>query len=265
MSNPIICFYLDGTLFDPQGRIHSRDIAILTSESEINFIIATGRSLQSVRAMFTKNDLFADARIPFPLVLLNGSVIYEQSKKLAGYFPFSSETQPQLIEIIQNFPQVSFYLFDVTETHLLWPTAFALDSAERFAMQSRPYKNDDSHYNFSKIMCVSEDNDLLQKIAQIIQDLEVEVSFSMEMLLEVTPQGIDKGSGLRQLLSLLNKTTENLFVAGDGENDLPLFDMAHYSFTPANSPEPVRIYADDIINTGKRGLLTQMLEKAGYL
>jgi hypothetical protein len=265
MSNPIICFDLDGTLFDPQGRIHPRDIAILTSESEINFIIATGRSLQSVRAMFTKNDLFTDVRIPFPLVLQNGSVIYKHNEILAGFFPFSSDTQSQLIEIIRNFPQISFYLFGVKETHLLWSTAFGLDSAERFGMQSRPYQNNGTNYNFSKIMCVSEDNDLMKKLAQIIQDLEVEISFSMETLLEITPQGIDKGSGLGQLLSLLNKTTVNLFFAGDGENDLPLFDTAQYSFAPAKSPEIVRIYADEIIDTGKRGLLTPMLEKAGYL
>jgi Cof subfamily protein (haloacid dehalogenase superfamily) len=265
MSNPIICFDLDGTLFDPQGRIHPRDIAILTSKSEINFIIATGRSLQSLRAMFIKNGLFTDIRIPYPLVLQNGSVIFEQNEILAGYFPFSSDTQHQLIEIIQNFPQISFYLFDVKETHLLWPTAFALDSAERFGMQFRPYKNDDSNCIFSKVMCVSEDNDLLQNFAQIIQDLEIEISFSMETLLEITPQGIDKGSGLGQLLSLMNKTTGNLYVAGDGENDLPLFDTAQYSFAPVTSPEPVSVYADDIIDTGKRGLLTPMLEKAGYL
>jgi Cof subfamily protein (haloacid dehalogenase superfamily) len=265
MSNPIICFDLDGTLFDSQGRIHLRDHAILTSESEINFIIATGRSLQSVRAMFSKNALFTDVLIPFPLVLQNGSVIYKHNEKLAGYFPFSSDTQHKLIDIIQNFPQISFYLFDVKETHLLWPTAFGLNSAERFAMQSRPYKNDCSNYNFSKIMCVSEDKNLLQKLSQILQDLEVEISFSMETLLEITPQGIDKGTGLGQLLSLLNKTTVNLFVAGDGENDLPIFDTAQYSFAPANSPEPVRVCADDIIDTSKRGLLTPMLEKAGYV
>ena len=265
MPNSIICFDLDGTLFDSQGRIHPRDITILTSESEINFIIATGRSLQSVRAMFTKNGLFADILIPYPLVLQNGSVIYKHNEKLAGYFPFASDTQHKLIDIIQNFPQISFYLFDVKETHLLWPTAFGLDSAERFGMQSRPYKNDESNCIFSKIMCVSEDNALLQKLAQIIQDLEIEISFSMETLLEITPQGIDKGSGLGQLLSLLNKTNGTLFVAGDGENDLPLFDTAQYSFAPATSPEPVRVYADDIIDTGKSGLLTHMLEKARYL
>ena len=154
-------------------------------------------------------------------------------------------------------------MFDVKETHLLWPTAFALDSAERFAMQSKPYKNDGSNYNFSKIMCVSEDDNLLHKLAQIIQHLEVEISFSMETLLEITPQGIDKGSGLMQLLSLLNKTTVNLFIAGDGENDLPLFDTAQYSFAPANSPDPVRVCADDIIDTNKHGLLTPILEKVG--
>ena len=133
--------------------------------------------------MFTKNDLFTDVRIPFPLVLQNGSVIYKHNEKLAGYFPFTSDTQHKLIDIIQNFPQISIYLFDVKETHLLWPTTFGLDSAERFAMQFRPYKNDGSNYNFSKIMSVSEDNDLLQELAQIIQGLEVEISFSMETLL----------------------------------------------------------------------------------
>ena len=136
-----------------------------------------------MRAMFTKNSLFTDVRIPFPLVIQNGSVIYEQNEKLAGYFPFTSDTQHQLIDIIQNFPQISFYLFDVKDTHLLWPTAFALDSAERFAMQSKPYKNDGSNYNFSKIMCVSKDKNRLQELAQIIQGLEVEISFSMETLL----------------------------------------------------------------------------------
>lgn len=84
MSKPIICFDLDGTLFDSQGRIHTRDLSILTSESVFNFIIATGRSLQSVRAVFTKNGLFTDVRIPFPLVLQNGSVIYKHNEKLAG-------------------------------------------------------------------------------------------------------------------------------------------------------------------------------------
>ncbi|MCK5642315.1 MAG: HAD hydrolase family protein [Gammaproteobacteria bacterium] len=66
-------------------------------------------------------------------------------------------------------------------------------------------------------------------------------------------------------MSLLNKTTVNLFIAGDGENDLPLFDTAQYSFAPANSPEPVRVDADDIIDTSIRGLLTPILEKAGYV
>ena len=76
MSSPIISFDLDGVLLEPQSMIHPHDIAILTIKSESNFVIATGLSLQSVRAKFTKNGLFTDVCISFLLVLQNGSVIY---------------------------------------------------------------------------------------------------------------------------------------------------------------------------------------------
>ena len=50
MAKPIICFDLDGTLVDEDGRIHPQDIEILRTETRVHFIPATGPHLRRGRA-----------------------------------------------------------------------------------------------------------------------------------------------------------------------------------------------------------------------
>jgi hydroxymethylpyrimidine pyrophosphatase-like HAD family hydrolase len=52
-------------------------------------------------------------------------------------------------------------------------------------------------------------------------------------------------------------------VAGDGENDLTLFEMATLSFAPLDSPPAIRTRADRVLDVRKEGLLAPILEEIG--
>ena len=87
MRLPILCFDLDGTLLDVDACIHLNDIKLLTAfQPSALFIACTGQPLSSVRRTFTRNGLFNDQKIPFPLVLQNGSLIFGSDEEFLAYY-----------------------------------------------------------------------------------------------------------------------------------------------------------------------------------
>jgi hydroxymethylpyrimidine pyrophosphatase-like HAD family hydrolase len=80
---------------------------------------------------------------------------------------------------------------------------------------------------------------------------------------ELTPTGIDKGRMLLNLLDGMGLRDAKLFVAGDGENDLSLFDVADVSFCPEGSVTAVKEKANNIIDVTQTGLLGPMFAHVG--
>ncbi len=70
------------------------------------------------------------------------------------------------------------------------------------------------------------------------------VSPSAPYFLEVMPRGIDKASGLKQLLSLLGLTRENLAAFGDGMNDRPMLEYAAVGVAMENGAPALKAAAD---------------------
>ncbi|MBX6376933.1 MAG: HAD-IIB family hydrolase [Clostridia bacterium] len=61
---------------------------------------------------------------------------------------------------------------------------------------------------------------------------------------DVTPAGIDKGSGLRALLAQLDIGADAVLGIGDGGNDLPLLALVGFRAAPANALPRVRAAVD---------------------
>lgn len=70
------------------------------------------------------------------------------------------------------------------------------------------------------------------------------VSLSAPYFLEVMPEGIDKASGLRQLLSLLGLTRESLAAFGDGMNDMSMLEYAAVGVAMENGAPALKAAAD---------------------
>lgn len=60
--------------------------------------------------------------------------------------------------------------------------------------------------------------------------------------------GIDKGSGVRHLLSLLNIKREDVACIGDGANDVPMFEACGFRIAMGNSEGILKQRADHIVS-----------------
>jgi len=260
MTLPILCFDLDGTLLDHHGRIHPRDVTLLADPNPpARFVPATGRSLGSVRRTFARNGLFAGQKIPFPLILQNGSILYAGGEQLVDYLPFAPEVQSTLVDLAGQYPQVAFLFMGLEEIHVLNTGSFGESEIQRFELEVESFRQGSRSLPFGKAMFISRSSNDLAAIGAAIQDLPVEAAFSMPTALELTPLGVDKGRGLQRLCSELGLDHTAIYVAGDGENDLPMLRLARVSFAPVNALEVVRQQVKTILEVSETGLLGPML------
>lgn len=75
---------------------------------------------------------------------------------------------------------------------------------------------------------------------------EAVIARSTPYFLEVTPQGVDKASGIRAMLQTLNLPCEQAVACGDGCNDIPMLRAAGFSVAMGNAPQEVKKHADFI-------------------
>jgi hydroxymethylpyrimidine pyrophosphatase-like HAD family hydrolase len=112
-------------------------------------------------------------------------------------------------------------------------------------------------------MCIAESPQLLQTFAADVIELELEASYSIPTVFEITSPGVDKGRGLTTLLPALSLNDPRIVAVGDGGNDLPLFEVADLALAPSTSPATVRDQADGVVDTEACGLMAPVLEIVG--
>jgi Cof subfamily protein (haloacid dehalogenase superfamily) len=257
--DPCFCFDLDGTLLDEDGRIHPNDINLLSKFEDFKFVVTTGRSRESVRRSFNTNGLFINSIIPIPMVLLNGSLIYASNERFISYHPFTPDIQSELLKTINQFTDITFLLLDVDNIHIINPTQFGMQACTNFEFITTPFSGEDASLSLSKLMCISPAIVELDEFSTLLSELPIEIAMSMDYVMEITPSGINKAFGLQQLISDSQIENRNIIAAGDGGNDVPLFNLAYLSFVPENAPVHIKGYADLLINRSESGILSPMI------
>jgi HAD superfamily hydrolase (TIGR01484 family) len=260
---PIVCFDFDGTLVDAEGRIHPSDVAILGAAIQATLVPATGRPLHAVRSTLVQHGLFADRPLPFSLVLEGGAVVYDAGERVRAEFAFDPDVQHALTDAMLAAPRITFLVFSTDRVFELWPSEPGDRMIDRFALQTAPFAAEQREMPWTKVVSIARTPDPLREFATGTSALPLERAFSLPTVLELTRAGVDKGLGLDVLLDC-HKPHGTIAAAGDGENDLPLFDRATVTFAPADSPPTIRARADHVFDPA-RGVLTPILRTLGLL
>jgi Cof subfamily protein (haloacid dehalogenase superfamily) len=263
---PIIVFDLDGTLINQQGGINPMDVALLVlPEPPAVFVPATGRSMYGLRKLFQLSGIFNGSPIPYPLILQNGSLVYNRGEQKLLFSPFDPVIQTDLINLCNANPSATYLLFGENSIRTLHPNQFGTAETEKYLLFPEEYNAGGPFIPLSKIMCLSEDPDYLKGFMNKAKRLGIEVSMSNPTLLEMNPLGITKGTGLELLVEHNQWKRDEVYCAGDAGNDLDMFKKFPNSFAPETSPESIRACAAHVIDTEECGLFTPILEfiKAG--
>ncbi|NPV77521.1 MAG: HAD family phosphatase [Anaerolineae bacterium] len=259
----VITFDLDGTLFHPRRGIHPEDFRLLCSEQPYWFAPATGRPLHSTRALLAQSGLFKDLKLPFPLILQNGAVLYGPREELLSHADLSPAVLEELADRLKNRNHVTILFNLIDAFSPLRVTPFGEECIRRYAFRVQPSPWPEKKPACSKIMCLCEDRAPLEEIFYDTKDLPLERAFSMDSILEFTAAGVNKGSGLQKLLEALEADNLPLLAAGDGENDLEMLKKADISFAPLSSPAEIRRQANRVVDTAQTGLLPAMIAALG--
>ena len=114
-------------------------------------------------------------------------------------------------------------------------------------------------YQFSKAMCFSNDPEILKTLREAIRPLAVGTYQSLPYAIEVCPPGVNKANGIKQLFKLLGLEDYRLYAVGDSENDLPMLELAHFSYAPTTAEGEIRARVEHVIDAGKNGVLGAIL------
>jgi Cof subfamily protein (haloacid dehalogenase superfamily) len=260
----IICVDFDGTLVDDDGFIHPTDVEILANERSAAFVPATGRPLHAVRRTFERYGLFTGHPIPFPLILENGAAVYSENEMLRSQRSFDPELQDELMRVVRASERASFILFSLNEARLVRANETLWAMVRRFDLDPQPFELDQKlSLSLSKVAVTAEDPESLHAFQAEIAELPLEQTYSLPDVLELTPVGVHKGGGLSILLEDAGRHDTEVVVAGDGENDLALFDLATLSFAPESSPPAIQARADHVLDLREEGLLAPILREIG--
>lgn len=258
---PVLAFDMDGTLLSRQDGIHPRDMELLTMpDPPAVFVPATGRSLFAIRQIFRSYGAFKERTIPFPMVLQNGSLIYNPGEEKLRSVTLDLDVQTRLIGLFKQEPRIAFLFFFEDRLRMLNDTPFGRTSTSRYMYEPEPFDTETETEMSSKIICLSDDGSLLQEIREKLRGFPVEAEFSLPTILELNAAGVNKGAGLEFLSEYNGWDKKRVFCAGDGDNDIEMFRKFENSFTPESSPDRIKEKAKFVIDARTEGLFTPMLE-----
>lgn len=262
MTIKAIALDMDGTLLDDHNSISEKLVGLIGAlrKENIRIFIATGRTKKEIKDVLPEN-LHVDG-----FVTANGMSCFTNTKEISQH-----TLQANLVKnVLDNARERSLYY----EVHPKDGNRFALKDDKEIleAEMNKPkpetllnnelnsrleaiqqeiewvdkitYEGNLKVYFFS--MSPEVINNWKNKLWELKQQTDLSLSSSSLHNVEIMVNNVSKATGIEMLLREYNLSHKNLMAIGDGENDLPMFDLAAYAVAMQNAENVVKEMADDI-------------------
>ena len=238
----MITIDLDGTLLRSDGSVSDRTVRTLQAARDKGVVvaIATGRMYQTARPY---GERLGDS----PLLLFAGGLIETlESKKILFQQVIPREWAQELADLARRRGwQLQTYIDDVLRAARddEW-----IRDYERITHSKACICGDDFYHvqgDCNKLLSRGGHDDLVARKALIEKTFpgRFNVLFSAPTFLEIMPQGVDKGEGIRRLGELYGIGTDEIMALGDSQNDLDMLKAAGFPVAMANAAEEVKAAA----------------------
>lgn len=94
-----------------------------------------------------------------------------------------------------------------------------------------------------------------------LSDLPLDYTFAETTSLEVTPQGVSKGTGLADLCSVLGISIAEAIGVGDAFNDVPMLKMAGLGVAMGNSNKEALQAADVVVGDNDHDGIAEVIDR----
>ncbi len=257
-ENVLILTDFDGTFANDNSEITDDNIEAIdyfTSNGGL-FSVSTGRTYQGFHKY---NKRYINA----PVLLANGAMAYDYEKKSFVFFDgLKEEGINSINKLLSAFPEITVEMYPFNETYAINLT----DTSHRhFSSQGIEYKvitsPEQAPVPWAKVMLACGETDP-RSVHKFIDENIPDISYikTTGEFIEVLAKGVDKGSGLLKMASLLSVNQKDTYAVGDGLNDVEMLVAAGKSFVPDNASESVKKYADYIVRNNNKGAIAHVIE-----
>lgn len=264
----LVALDVDGTILHEDETLSPNVVAAIQSARDAGHLVtlATGRAWEHSRPILTALDIQ-----PEYVVCANGAVILRRDPSdPEGYRRELVETfdpMPVLRRIKDALPDGRFMVEDevgrrfYTEGMHEWN----LDGATMVEFEGL------GEVVATRVVCVSPDHSV-DEFLRVVESAglhQVSYSIGWTAWLDIAPEGVNKGTALEHVREWLGVPQQRVFVAGDGRNDIEMFEWAAQhgrSVAMGQAPAEVTEVATEITGTvTDDGLATALRTLPGVL
>jgi len=236
----LIALDLDGTLLDDEKRVtvETRKTIKRAVDSGITVMFSTGRGVQ------TAESIWQELELESPIVLLNGAEIWEAPGRLRNRTFLSRESIRFLHEMTLSYG-AGYWGYSVES--LTGGSDWTVEMFER---------------DWMKFGIKHDSLEIVQEIRQRLVRLgTMQITGSSPLNVEISPKGITKESGVREICEMLGIEMSEVMAVGDSDNDVTLLKAAGISVAMGNAEEHVKAIADVITSSNNEDGVARAIEQ----
>lgn len=241
----MIAMDMDGTLLNDAGGISPDNVSALLKAQEKGVIIAgaSGRFPSNVSL------IFKDYGFNGPIVGTNGAEIMNRP---LGRMIFTKPMAPAAARAVQEILEehrAEYFMFSpylvttsspnaIHHTELSFGRRILDEGGVHYAHGPQAVLETLEKVIYKYYVC---DNGALPRLREALRLIPgIFLTKSGENNIEIMPEGVDKGTGVRWLARYLGIPMENVMTLGDQDNDLPMLMAAGYGVAMGNAPDAVK-------------------------
>ena len=267
----LIASDFDGTIANSQSEItaDTKEAIKYFIKEGGKFTVCTGRTKEGFHN-------FDNQIMNIPVLVANGAMAYDYENDEV-FMALAMEDKIKCTEVLKKMadfcPTLGIEFYTVThKTTCYRPNN---ENIEHFDFLKIPFTEIDSlenqEYPIIKALGIAEPKELkkLQNFLDTIDMGEIEYIPTDFERLELHKKGINKGTGVLKLASLYGIDKKDVYVIGDGDNDVDMLSLIE-SFCPENGTEKSKNATAHIVRSNDDGAVKHVIEilteryKCGY-
>lgn len=249
---------MDGTLLNDKRVISDEDkrsIQYFIDNGGL-FTIATGRMLPAA-SRFAR-----ELNLSLPIILYNGSKVYDYSKEeiIKEYF-LEEERKDVINKILNSRSDIGIEVYSEENIYIFNDCRYTKRFTGKGYNVIYDINEDVWKRRWTKILVVG-DKESLDEIEEGFKekyDSEIPIR-SGENFLEVVPRYTSKGNALKDLIDSYNLNDMKIITVGDNMNDKELIEEAHYGFVVSNGNEKLKESSNYIAPSNNNDPITYIVK-----
>lgn len=243
---------LDGTLLIDNFKTSQENINAIQNamDSGINFVPTTGRAISDVPQQIKSLEGVKN------FILTNGATVYDRANDKVLYKNYISCDRALDLMTTEGAEKCCVMAFLDGQVHYQKDWSYRLRNSP-----VRPVVAEFLTYGCREVsnLCeyIRNRNKDVEKITFFFTDLdnridvinntllleEFELSYTLELNLEITNAGVNKACGIKELCRIMGYSMDEIAVIGDSGNDIQMLSLTNNSYTVANAVPKAKLTA----------------------